>query len=322
MLTKRISGHLAHVEAILNTVGEAIITVDTSQVIRLVNREAERIFGYEPDALYGVPLEALMPEQYRARHHAGFSRAVSNEELRTSADYLELEGLRKDGVVFPLDIRFTSLVVEGERFFTASIRDITERKRAQAEQQKAEAEAAAAEQANRAKSAFLANMSHELRTPLNAILGYAQILSKEEGLNEKQRSNMATIQHSGEHLLSLINDILDMSKIEAGRIELEPNEFSLPELLDTPGPRLPGACRTDRDPVLLRNAHRVAGRCTDGRAEAASGADQPTGQCGEVHRRGERVAQGGVQGSEAAFPGGRHGDRNRSGVSGGDLRGV
>ena len=235
-MTKRISGHLAHVEAILNTVGEAIITVDTSQVIRLVNREAERIFGYEPDALYGVPLEALMPEQYRARHHAGFSRAVSNEELRTSADYLELEGFRKDEVIFPLEIRFTSLVVEGERFFTASIRDITERKRAQAVQQQAEAAAAAAEQANRAKSAFLANMSHELRTPLNAILGYAQILSKEEGLNEKQRSNMATIQHSGEHLLSLINDILDMSKIEAGRTELEPNEFSLPDFLDALAP--------------------------------------------------------------------------------------
>ena len=99
------------------------------------------------------------------------------------------------------------------------------------EQLKAETEAA--EQANRAKSAFLANMSHELRTPLNAILGYAQILSKDEELNEKQRSNMATIQHSGEHLLSLITDILDMSKIEAGRIELEPNEFSLPDQLDT-----------------------------------------------------------------------------------------
>ena len=88
-----------------------------------------------------------------------------------------------------------------------------------------------AEVANRAKSEFLANMSHELRTPLNAILGYAQILGKDSEMNQKQLSGMATIQRSGEHLLALINDVLDMSKIEAGRMELEPTEFPLPDLL-------------------------------------------------------------------------------------------
>lgn len=82
-----------------------------------------------------------------------------------------------------------------------------------------------AEAANRAKSAFLANMSHELRTPLNGILGYAQILTHSQGLTEMQRKGVRTIQHSGDYLLTLINDILDLSRIEAGRIELYPQDF-------------------------------------------------------------------------------------------------
>ena len=96
----------------------------------------------------------------------------------------------------------------------------------------AEEAAATADRANRSKRVFLANMSHELRTPLNAILGFSQILGKEETLAERVRSGISTIQRSGEHLLGLINDILDMSKIEAGRMDMEPVEFSLPGLLE------------------------------------------------------------------------------------------
>jgi signal transduction histidine kinase/CheY-like chemotaxis protein len=85
----------------------------------------------------------------------------------------------------------------------------------------------AAESANRAKSDFLANMSHELRTPLNAILGYAQLLRRDPGLNERQESAARTIHQSGAHLLTLITDILDLSKIEAGKFELCPASFDL-----------------------------------------------------------------------------------------------
>jgi two-component system sensor histidine kinase/response regulator len=89
----------------------------------------------------------------------------------------------------------------------------------------------AAEKANVAKSAFLANMSHELRTPLNAIIGFAQLLGRGGNLNEDQKQNLQTITQSGTHLLSLINDILDMSKIEAGRAEMNPRPFDLHEML-------------------------------------------------------------------------------------------
>ena len=90
-----------------------------------------------------------------------------------------------------------------------------------------------AETASRAKSEFLTNMSHELRTPLNGILGYAQILKRDKSLNDSRANAVHVIQESGEHLLTLINDILDISKIEARKLELYPAEFYLPNFLES-----------------------------------------------------------------------------------------
>ena len=113
-------------------------------------------------------------------------------------------------------------------YFVSQIEDIDARKRAQAALVIAKEQA---EAANRAKSSFLANMSHEIRTPLNAILGFAQVLGRDPDLNKLQRDNLNTIQRSGEHLLTLINDILEISKIEAGKAHLYPRTFDLPALL-------------------------------------------------------------------------------------------
>jgi PAS domain S-box-containing protein len=89
----------------------------------------------------------------------------------------------------------------------------------------------AADAANRAKSQFLASMSHELRTPLNGILGYTQILHRDAALTTKQRDGVSIIHQSAEHLLALINDVLDLAKIEARKLELHPAEFDLPEFV-------------------------------------------------------------------------------------------
>ncbi len=90
-----------------------------------------------------------------------------------------------------------------------------------------------AEVASQAKSEFLANMSHELRTPLNGILGYAQILSRNQDLSSEQKEGLGVIQYSGEHLLNLINDILDLAKIEAGKFDMEPEAIHLPDYIQS-----------------------------------------------------------------------------------------
>ncbi|HWQ20955.1 MAG TPA: histidine kinase dimerization/phospho-acceptor domain-containing protein, partial [Methanotrichaceae archaeon] len=91
----------------------------------------------------------------------------------------------------------------------------------------------AAEAANRAKSVFLANMSHELRTPLNAILGFSDLMSRDDKLTLEQRENLSIISRSGSHLLALINDVLDMAKIEAGRMTVQEQTFDLQRLLES-----------------------------------------------------------------------------------------
>ncbi len=91
---------------------------------------------------------------------------------------------------------------------------------------------AEAEAASRAKSTFLSTMSHEIRTPMNAILGYAQLMLRDPELGPAAKTNLGIIGRSGEHLLGLINDVLDMAKIEAGRTELKPSTFNLTRLLN------------------------------------------------------------------------------------------
>lgn len=116
-----------------------------------------------------------------------------------------------------------------------------------------------ADAANRAKSTFLANMSHELRTPLNAILGFSEMLSRDAEITGNKKDKITIINHSGEHLLEMINDVLDLSKIEAGRVELELQAFELPLMLQDIGLMFEARAENaglrfylERDPLLAR----------------------------------------------------------------------
>jgi PAS domain S-box-containing protein len=196
------------------------------------NKGAERLYGYSAGEVLGKPISILLPPDRPDEISAILAKAmrglvVSEETVRR----------RKDGSL--IDVALTVSPIRnslGQVTAASSIaRDISERKRveqrimnlnAQLERTAAEAEAA-----NRAKSTFLSTMSHEIRTPMNAILGYSQLMLRDQNLGAGAKANLKIIGRSGEHLLALINDVLDMSKIEAGRVELNPATFSLAGLL-------------------------------------------------------------------------------------------
>jgi PAS domain S-box-containing protein len=204
---------------LLESAPDAMVIVGRDGRIALVNSQTERLFGYRREDLLGQMVEILVPERYRAKHPGHRHGFFSEPRARSMGAELELHGLRSDGTEFPVEVSLSPLETEEGVFVSSAIRDVTERKRYEQ----------ALHEANRLKSEFLANMSHELRTPLNGIIGFSEFLidGKPGDLNAKQKVYLADILGCGRHLLKLINDILDLSKIEAGKLEFHPEKFSL-----------------------------------------------------------------------------------------------
>ncbi|OQX21282.1 MAG: hypothetical protein BWK80_33980 [Desulfobacteraceae bacterium IS3] len=191
-----------------------------------MNKTCEKVFGRQFEDYRGKTDADIYPPEIAEKLRENDLKVLqTNQTIEAVEQSVTPDGRVTYGWVF----KFPFTDKHGSRFVCGIGLDITERKRAEEELVKAKE---AAEAANYAKSAFLANMSHELRTPLNAILGYAQFLQKDPSVTEHQKERLAIIHKSGDHLLSLINDILDISKIEAGRIELSIIEFSLPDFLN------------------------------------------------------------------------------------------
>ena len=170
--------------------------------------------------MIGEPIEILLPRRLRGAHVAHRDGYLGAPRMRPMGAGLELYGLRADGEEFPVEISLSPLETEDGRLVMSAIRDISERKRFERTLQEKNVEL---ERASRAKDRFLATMSHELRTPLNAIIGFTGLLlMKLPGpLTADQEKQLRLVQTSGKHLLSLINDLLDLAKIESGKVELQ-----------------------------------------------------------------------------------------------------
>jgi PAS domain S-box-containing protein len=205
--------------SVVQSANDAIVLADDQGKIIFWNHGAERIFGYSEDEVLNAPLEVLMPPHYREAHRLGLQRLRSTGKAKLIGRTLEMEGLRKDGSEFPLELSLATWITAEGTFFTGILRDISDRRRAD-DLRRAKEEA---EQATRAKSQFVAGISHELRTPLHAIIGFTSILlqNKSGNLNQRDTDLLQRVLINARDQLGLIDSILDLSKVEAGKLEMQ-----------------------------------------------------------------------------------------------------
>ena len=251
----------ARTAEIVNTAMDAIMTFGDDRRVRLFNRAAERMFCCPAAEAIGRPVGNFFPQRFREEY---LEQICRNAPSRMPSDTRgappdaprawvdSFTGLRATGEQFPIEASVSCMELGGENVFTIIARDVTERKRAEeAMREQAESLARASaelkivneqlsarqgelERAMTARSRFYASMSHELRTPINAILGYNTLLLENiyGPLNEKQAEGLKRTQRAAKHLLELVNDVLDLSKIEAGKVELNIQPVRFPTLIE------------------------------------------------------------------------------------------
>ncbi len=216
---------------LLESMPDAIVVVNDIGRVIVVNRQAETMFGYAHDELAGRTLETLLPQRFRRAHLEHSARYREHSKVRPMGAGLELYGLRKGGEEFPVEISLAPLETDIGRLVLSAIRDITQRRNVERALHDKNLEL---ERANQAKDRFLATMSHELRTPLNAIIGFTGLLlMKLPGpLTADQEKQLGMVQSSARHLLSLINDLLDVAKIESGNVQVQFTPLVCREVID------------------------------------------------------------------------------------------
>lgn len=213
--------------AVLSNVPDGIITADVKGRIQSFNPAAEDIFGYGAGEVLGKPLTVLMPQAYAEAHDQAVKSYVQTGRSKIlGVGAREVMGRRKNGDEFALDLATSEMVADGQRFFIAIVRDVTERQHMRTELMDAKRQA---ERANRAKSDFLSSMSHEVRTPLNAILGFSELLAQgvQGSLSGEQSEYVADIRNAARMLQSIIDGVLDLSNIERGRYVIRPRNIDV-----------------------------------------------------------------------------------------------
>ena len=251
---------------------DAMILVDGQGKIVLINAQTEKLFGYTREELIGEPVERLVPARFGDRHPGYRNTYFSTPQVRPMGAGLDLYAARKDGTEFPAQISLSPVVTSEGTFAAAAIRDATEQRQRHEEEvrrksRELENENRRMQEANRLKSEFLANMSHELRTPLNAVIGFAELMFKGKvgPVSAQHKEYLGDILTSSHHLLQLINDVLDLAKVESGKLEFRPEKLELERVVNEVRDILRGLASTKR----LRVETHVAPEVTTVRLDPA-----------------------------------------------------
>jgi PAS domain S-box-containing protein len=216
--------------SVVETALDCVIAMDHEGKIIEFNPAAEQTFGWRRDDVIGRCLaDVIVPEKLRQAHSDGMARYLASGEGPVLGKRIEVTAVRRDGTEFPIELAVTVAELDEHPVFTAYLRDITKRRRAEDELKRAHE---AAEAASKAKSVFVATVSHEIRTPINAILGALGLL-QESALNPSDRQYLDTAHRSAQTLLGLVSDVLDMSRIDAEQPSLEDEPVSPSELCDS-----------------------------------------------------------------------------------------
>lgn len=241
MGTETLKENEKKLRSVIETANDAIITLDGKSTIIGWNNSAQKMFAYTQEEIYGRPLTVLFSQKQSTVYEKIINDFLTEKKISGDGEIVELEGLKKDGNIFPMEFSFSSWTIEKNIYFTAFVRNISDRKKLESEIRARQilenthfelVEARRlAEESKKTKEQFLANMSHEIRTPMNAIIGMTEIL-EENNHDEEQKECIEAIRVSADHLLSIINDILDFSKIESGKITFEKHPFKLEKLIE------------------------------------------------------------------------------------------
>ena len=227
---RQADGLARKMELILNSAGEGIFGLDLQGYGIFVNPAAEKMLGFAPQEMIGQQIHVLTHHSRAHNGHDEIEQCPIHQTLHDGLSHETAETVfwRKDGVPFPVSYTSTPIYEFGKLAgAVVTFTDITEHLRAEKDRFVRKV----SEQANKAKSTFLANMSHEIRTPMNAVLGCTQLLLNDQSFSTRQMELLRIIERSGGHLLDMINDILDISMIEAGRVILKEEIFDVHDLL-------------------------------------------------------------------------------------------